>query len=155
VGAAGSNALGLSGLLALARAFSAPEARLRRPVVFVATSGSGNDFAGTRAFVVPARDEAAAVVAATLDLRGGPSRGSLAVDGVRELAFRTPSTSVSVVAALHSELGLTLVDTGSVLETGTNNGVFSNHWITTLGFRTAGSPVPAEQAVEAGARVLR
>jgi hypothetical protein len=122
-------------------------------VVFVVTSGSGAEFAGSRAFVTWVRDQRVSLTTVALDLTGRPSRDSVAVDGLRELVFR-PATSPLAITMLHPELGLTLVDTGSVLAPAADRVVFSDHWIPTLGFRAAGRPVPPGTAAEAGARLF-
>lgn len=142
----------IAGLLALARALAAPGAQPRRPVVFVATSGSGIEFAGRQAFATWARGRQASLTAVTLDLAGQPSRDSVAVDGLLELTFR-PATSPLTITMLHPELGLTVVDTGSVFASAVDR-IFSDYWIPTLGIRNAGSPVPSDSVVKAGARLL-
>lgn len=130
---ADDNASGTAGLIMLARAFSQPDARPRRSVVFVATSGGAKPgFWGSRAFVQALSagtfsedNEVTLPVVAdiNLDMIGGLPHDSVTVDGLQTLDL---SSSLRLVAALHPELRLIVVDGGTVFRPESDHFSFTN-----------------------------
>ncbi len=120
--AAGDNAAGIAGLIELARAFSHPAAHPRRRVVFIATSGGTSEPFGGATFFLESRPEAfwggsrrgvRVVTNINVDLAGRPAADSVVVDGLADLAFRVRP---DWIAAMYPELGLTVVDGGTVAQ---------------------------------------
>lgn len=113
------NATGVAGLLALAQAFSRPEARPRRSLLFVATSGGRQPGAwGSQAFVETTDPNFlqlvrvwGIVLALNLDQIGRGPRDSVRVDGWEALDVKPQP---AWIAAQHPELGLTVTEGGAI-----------------------------------------
>src|SRR5262249_40920016 len=103
---ADDNASGTARLLALARAFSQPGTRPRRPLLLLATSGGaeGKEIWGSNYFINSAGPDAVAAI--SLHMIGRPTGDSVLVDGLNEVGPVRPSWT----AALHPELGLFVVN---------------------------------------------
>jgi Zn-dependent M28 family amino/carboxypeptidase len=105
------DASGVAALLAVARALSQPGARPKRSVLFVVSSGPDSGFAGAHAIAAHLKQSRARVAATlTLDLIGRAG-DSVAVDGLDEIDFGTPS---GWIASANADAGLTAI-TGSIL----------------------------------------
>jgi hypothetical protein len=109
---AGDNAVGLAGLLELAKAFGQPEARPRRSVMLVAVSGSANGFWGSTQFFRRRYATCKSTANITLDMSNREIADSIWVDGIDdvELPMRP-----NWVAAAHPELRLTAVNGGTAV----------------------------------------
>ncbi len=151
-GRIGDNAAGVAGLIALAQAFSQPGARPRRSVIFVATSGGAKPgFWGSNAFIeglfqlnafAPASrwQLVKAVGNINLDLSGRPAQDSVAIDGLRLVELKVPP---DWLAGGHPELGLTVIDGGTVFSPRADHFAFSSHLsllLPSLNFRHGHQP---------------
>jgi hypothetical protein len=114
---ADDNAVGVAALLALAKAWSAPGARPKRSVLFVATSGTGpgqtfwgGNFAASSDQQTGMRGNGRSIVAAlTLDRLGRLRGDSVLISGLKNIETPRPLW----VAAAHPELGLQVIDADS------------------------------------------
>jgi hypothetical protein len=141
-GATGDNAPGVAALLELARAFSQPEARPRQSLLFLVTSGSERNFLGS-SFWTHALRGAAVGMAINLDNVGRDASGVVAIDGLSDFEFAKPP---GWIAAEHPELGLKLVDGGSVANAASDHVSFVRNALPALYVH---DPVPAESAASA------
>jgi hypothetical protein len=151
--------MSVAGLLALAQAFSQPGARPRRSLLFVATSG-GDEFWGSRYFLSQLRPRREVVprLVVTLALGSRLASDSMTVAGLEEVDL---APSPVWTAALHAELGVAVVDTGSVLAPTAEASVFADRWLPVLAVQ-AGRPVASPDGgrlvspdAAAAARVLQ
>lgn len=134
---ANDNAAGVAGLLALAEAFSQPGARPRRSLLFVATSGTALGAAGAN-YLAGSEDLGRSVptlLNITLDRIGRAPKDSVVVDGMDDIAF---PTRPEWVAAQHPNVGLTLVDGGTIATAKSDHVAFVSRAVPSLLFY--GSP---------------
>lgn len=153
------NAPGIAGLLALAKAFSPSDARPRRSLLFVATSGSANGLWGANAFQEQLVYHGIATpLNVTLDRLDRAPDDALLVNGLTDADF---VMRPDWIAAQHPELRLTLVDGGTVVSGASDHAVFVAAGIPSLlfyGGRLAGdAPTTRPETVGADhiARRLR
>jgi hypothetical protein len=161
------NVWGVAGLLSLANAFSHPDARPRRSMIFVATSGGAKPaFWGSSAFVdgllkptiLGLMPVIKVIANINLDVIEGGARDSVTVDGLRNLELKVPP---DWVAAAHPELGLTVVDGGSPFSPRSDHYAFtrSSLLLPAFSFRNGwpqdGKPELAIMNAEQAARIVR
>jgi hypothetical protein len=153
---ADDNASGTAGLIALAKAFSQPDARPRRSVVFLAVSGGAKDFWGSKFFLEQERTLAANL---NLDMIGRNTDGVIAVDGLSDLEF---ATTPDLIAAVHPELHLTLTDGGTAVQPRSDHFPFIHAMVPSLSFHTGthaddpkGPDSPQTIDADQEARILR
>lgn len=112
---ADDNTSQVAGLLAVAKAFRQTGVRPRRSVVFLATSGGVKDFWGANYFVhnptTPRANNSDIVANLNLDLPGRSAGDSLWIDGLQDVEMTPPPARI---AKAHPELGLLVVDGGTV-----------------------------------------
>jgi Zn-dependent M28 family amino/carboxypeptidase len=175
---ANDNAAGVAGLLALAKAYSQPEARPKRSLIFLATSGGAAGFSGAGAFVGSLQetnswfvfqmpggapplsiDETAVVLDINLDMIGGRSGDTLAIDGLREVDLGIPP---AWLANAYPDLGLTIADGGTVFRPRSDHYAFARRVIPSIHIHTGthDDHVPAADVLAAVdtdqvARILR
>lgn len=121
---AGDSGVGIAGLIELARAFSHPAARPKRPLIFIATSGSAADQLWGATYFLESRLRRRGWQGASsisLDLAGRHATDVVAVDGLADLSF---DVRPDWIAAKHPELGLTVVDGGTVTQRGSSHFAF-------------------------------
>lgn len=148
----------LAGLLALAKAFSQPEAQPRHSVLLLATSGRGHHFAGVRAFTqwfIPYGDNPAPLTV-TLGPLGRDAGDTLPVAGLTELDF---PTRPEWLTARHPELGLTVIDGGTVVSPVGEHFAFVARSVASLyvatGTALTGTAPRATESMDFAARALR
>lgn len=160
------NAVGVAALLALARAWSTPEARPRRSVLFVATSGAGpgQSFWGSNVaagyddrlrYVLNSRSF---VLNLTVDRIGRLRGDSVLIRGLKDIAG---PVRADWLAAAHPELGLHVVDEGPAAVPDGEHFAWVRHNVPSLyvhgghhGERAGPSDMAALD-LEAAARVVR
>lgn len=119
------NAAGVAGLIELAKAFTRPGARPRRPVILLATSAAMHGVLGSRYFAshLQAASEmrmmmimfgaasqlSTAIVNINLDRIGRNSGGAVMINGLSEVRLATPA---AWIATAHPDLGVTVSDGG-------------------------------------------
>lgn len=156
---ADDNAAGAAGLLALAHAFSQPDMRPRRSLLFLGLSGDASEWWGSRFFNTPENRlqfelgrRIDIVANFTLDRIGQPGNDSLTVDGIDDFE-RAPSPVW--LAAAHPELGLVVRNGGSAAQPTGDHFPFVQYAVPSLYFHQA--LVGGQQApdIERAARMLQ
>ncbi len=133
--AAEDNASGVAALLALAAAWRQPGAGPRRTIVVAAVSGSREGLWGSR--YASAQGRLTGVAGLNFDGVGSDT-GEVVVDGLREVTLSKP---LPWMAGEHPELGLRVVEGGSVFDPTSDHFVLARRLMPVLSFRGA-RPAP-------------
>jgi hypothetical protein len=150
-------AVGLAGLLELAQAFSQPAARPRRCLVFIAVSGSDTTASGSRYLIWQSERNGKLrqikFMLSLSEIRRATS-DTVAIDGLSDFDF---AVRPDWLVAQHSELGLTVIDGGTISDPQAEHAVFVRKAFPMLSIHpvTTTSALPTGQSAEQLARLFR